>query len=487
MRVGVLKVEGNRQIPDGVLRREIPIQPGDWYSRAKLADGQMQIMGLDMVRLAVVGTERDPQEDTLVNVGVQVNEGKLHLLSGQVGYGTQAGISGEVSWSHRDFLGGARVMDLTGVAQTGLLGAESPVTRRYGASALLRQPYFFDRRLEGLLRPFVDYRDDLRDRSVETGMEASVLFSRGPNRHVTLRYTIAYRHILTARAASPIGQGEDLVDLILRVDSLDLNRRTSSLVLTSQWGRPVDMARLRRGWGLSGSVEVAGPPKLSAVEYGKLLAQASGDLPLSQGVLLSGRVGGGRVFPYGASVPKEDGSNRLEVYLKLRDAILTAGGGQDVRGWGNELLGPKIPDLISVGDSTVSARGSYVPLGGLARWTASIEMGVPVPFLGRPHGIHVFLDGGRVWTPDQRYLPSDVAMIPGQNGSQGRFGTGVGLLFATPVGPVQIDLGFKLNPSLLDVRDPRKVADALAHGESIRETVSITPLRRWHLHFSIGR
>jgi outer membrane protein insertion porin family len=487
MRVAVVRVEGNNRIPDGVLRREVPLRPGDWYSRAKLADGQTQIMGIDMVRLAVVGTERDLQRDSLVNVGIQVDEGKLHLLSGRLGYSTQAGISGDLSWNHRDFLGGARVLNLTAVAQTGLLGAENPVTKRYGASALLRQPYFFDRRLEGLLRPFVDYRSDLRDRSVETGTEGSVLFSRGPNRHVTLRYTISYRNILSARAAGPIGQGEDLVDLILSVDSLNLNRRTSSLVLSSQWGRPADMTRLLRGWGVSGSVEIAGPPKLSTVEYGKLLAQAGGDLPLSHGVLLSGRIGVGRVFPYGASVPEADGSDRLEVYLKLRDAILTAGGSQDVRGWGNELLGPKIPDLTSVGDSTVSARGSYIPLGGLARWTASIQVGVPLPFLGRPHGIHAFLDGGRVWTPDERYLPSDVPLIPGQAGTHGRFGTGVGVLFASPVGPVQVDLGFKLNPSVLDVRDPRKVADALAHGESLTETVPVTPLRRWHLHLSIGR
>ncbi len=485
-RVGEITVQGNQRLGTAVLRREVPIQPGDWYSRAELVSGQTQLMGLDMVRLAVMRTREVQGQDSLVNVQVQVDEGRLHLLSGQVGYDLQAGISSDASWSHRDFLGGARVLEVTGQAETGLFGAQTPVIKRYGLSVLLRQPYFYDRRLEGLLRPFVDYRDDLRDNSVETGTDASVLFTRGPNRHITLRYSLSYRRILNAKSAAPFGEGQDLASLLLAVDSLNLNHRTSSLLLSSQWGRPVDMQRHRRGWSLSGSAEIAGPPGLSTVQYGKLLAGASGDLPMSGGLLLSGRAGAGRVFPYGASVPRPDGSNRLEVFLELRDATLTAGGAQDVRGWGPELLGPKVPDLTTPGDSTVGARGSYIPLGGLARWTASLQFGVPFPFVGRPHGVHVFLDAGRVWTPDRRYLPPDRTLIPGQAGGRARFGTGAGVLFATPVGPLQIDLGFKINPSVLDVRDPRRVVKALQAGQPV-QSVAPTPLRRWHLHFSIGR
>lgn len=92
-----------------------------------------------------------------------------------------------------------------------------------------------------------------------------------------------------------------------------------------------------------------------------------------------------------------------------------------MRGWATELLGPKIPDLevVSVGGSgspgeeTLSA-ASCIPLGGLVRWTGSLQLELPLPFAGWPHGSHLFLDGGRVWTPDRRLLPTKEPLIPDQ-------------------------------------------------------------------------
>jgi outer membrane protein insertion porin family len=315
-----------------------------------------------------------------------------------------------------------------------------------------------------------------------------VLYQRGPQRSVSLRYALTQRWILDTGPAGPLGECEDLAECLRNLDALRLDRLTSSLGLTVRWGRAMDAERAVRGWSVLGSAEVAGPPGLSSVQYGKVVGEGSLGIPLTDWLVLSGRAGLGRLYPYGASIPAPDGSDRLEVYLKLRDAILTAGGAYDVRGWGSELLGPKVPDLELVDDAQSSLRGGrrYLPLGGLARWTASAQVEFPLPFTGRPHGSHLFLDAGRIWTPDDRFRLSEAPLIPGEMQDAVRFGAGFGVLIATPVGPLQVDLGYKLNPSLLDVRDPRKVADALAAGENV-EGVPKTPLRRWHLHFSIGR
>ncbi len=186
----------------------------------------------------------------------------------------------------------------------------------------------------------------------------------------------------------------------------------------------------------------------------------------------------------GLSVPAADGSDRLQVYFKLRDAVLTAGGAQDVRGWGTDLLGPKAPDFEFVdGEPVASSR--YLPLGGLARWSGSLQVEMPLPVLGGGNGIHAFLDGGRVWTPDGRFIPEGGAVLPDQLGTRIRWGTGVGVSIGTPVGPVQLDLGYKLNPSTLDVRDPRAVGQALVDGRPLSE-VPERPIQRWHLHLSLG-
>ncbi|MFO8175391.1 MAG: BamA/TamA family outer membrane protein [Longimicrobiales bacterium] len=306
---------------------------------------------------------------------------------------------------------------------------------------------------------------------------------------MALSYALTYRDILDSRPGGTIGQDQDLVDVLRSLDTLNLDRRTSSLALSARWGPHGAPSPEAWDWSVQGTGEIAGPPGLSMVEYGKVVMEGSVGRLVLPWLRMATRVGFGRVFPYGVSVPAPDGSDRLEVYLKLRDATLTAGGARDVRGWANELLGPKLPDFRLTsgdeGDDAVRA-GRYIPLGGLARWTGSLQLEFPFPGLGWPHGAHLFLDGGRVWTPDGRFLPTAEPLVPDQLRNRPRFGTGLGVSFSTPVGPLQLDLGYKLNPTLLDMRSPWAVARALAGGEDVA-SVPEEALRRWHLHFSIGR
>jgi len=485
MRVGAVTVQGNQRLSAPVLRREVPLREGDWFSGSRLAEGQSELFGLDMVRIAVTDTERDSTRDDRVNVRLRITEGALHLISAQVGYGVASGVSGDASWRHRDFLGGARTLEIATTARTGLWAREATEARRYGASVTLRQPYLWDYRIEGVARPFVEYRDDLRDESVEFGGELSLLYRRGPRRNASLRYALTSRRIVEVGAGVFLGEDTDVTDLPASLDTLDLDRRTSSFRLLANWAPAGARDRWRQpDWGLFGSAEVTGPSGFSSVEYGRLVAEATGRMPVGSHVVAEARIGGGRLFPFGASVPSPDGSDRVEAYLQLRDAVLTAGGPRDVRGWGSQLLGPKVPDVQSSGDGSVTAV-RYLPLGGFARWTGSVQVATPLPFIGRPHGLHTFLDAGRVWTPDDRFLPDEAPLLPGQFGDDVRFGTGVGVSISTPVGPVQLDLGYKLNPSFLDLRDPGAVARALVEGRPVTD-VPAEDRRRWHLHLSIG-
>lgn len=485
MRVGAITVEGNRRLANSVLLREVPLAEGDWFSRARLAEGQSELFGLNMVRIAVTNTERDESREDRVNVRLRITEGSLHLLSGRAGWGMGSGVSADVSWSHRDFLGGARTLEISTLARTGILAPEASAARRYGVSLSLRQPWLFDHRVEGVLRPFVEYRDDLRDESVQFGAETSALYQRGARRNVSLRYSLTTRRVIRAGAGAILGQDADFASLLAALDTLDLDRRTSSFAATGRWARASAVTPSPGiDWSVFGSAEVAGPAGLSTIEYGKLVGEGTVVLPVGAGISVRTRLGGGKVVPFGVSIPAPDGSDRLATYFKLRDAVLTAGGSQDVRGWGTDLLGPKAPDVVGIEGSTVPT-ARYVPLGGLARWTGSFQFEVPLPVLGRPHGLHAFVDAGRVWTPDGRFLPTEVPLVPDQLGDRVRVGTGIGVSLGTPVGPVQLDLGYKLNPSSLDIRDAMAVGRALLDGAPISD-VPAERIRRWHLHLSIG-
>jgi outer membrane protein assembly factor BamA len=169
--------------------------------------------------------------------------------------------------------------------------------------------------------------------------------------------------------------------------------------------------------------------------------------------------------------------------LRLRDVTFTAGGTRDVRGWGSQLVGPKLPEVevVSEGGQTTNVADRYTPVGGLARLTGSVELRLPLPGFSDRWETFVFLDGGRVWTPDQRF-----ALNAGNlDQDDFYFGTGAGISFRTVVGAVQLALGYKLNPSPLDLREPGAVLEALSSGQSVN-SVPTQSSQRLHLHFAIG-
>ena len=180
-----------------------------------------------------------------------------------------------------------------------------------------------------------------------------------------------------------------------------------------------------------------------------------------------------------------EGESGLQQFNDLADVVFTVGGGADVRGWGNGLLGSKYPDT-SVDSTTAEpvlvGNGRYVPVGGLARLAGTLEARLPFPGVANNAGLHVFLDGGRVWTPDDRFVVVDEIID-----ADGFFlAAGGGLDLFTPVGTVRASLGFKLNPSPLDLRDPDAVLAALIAGTAI-DDVAEEWQRRLQFHLTIGQ
>jgi outer membrane protein insertion porin family len=92
------------------------------------------------------------------------------------------------------------------------------------------------------------------------------------------------------------------------------------------------------------------------------------------------------------------------------------GGRTTVRGYDQDTLGP----IGSDGD----------PIGGNAFLMENLELRVS---LGKGIGIVAFLDGGNVWPKIDDMTLSDL-----------KFTTGLGLRYNTPVGPVRVDYGHKL-------------------------------------------
>jgi outer membrane protein assembly factor BamA len=407
-------------------------------------------------------------------------------VSGEAGLVSTGGLTGQVEWTHRSFLRGVRTFSVAATAQTGVIALETPAEQRYRLALTLFQPYVGTRLLSLAGGPFVEYRDDLRDRSQAVGFEGTLVYATSPLRSVSLGYTISHRKVLDYGFGDDLDPVEYLPLLGLAdsatVGSLGTIFNRSTLTLDGSWGVLDEFANPRQGYVLRPRVSVT-LPGFNTSEYILLDMGATGFLPVTDRVGFTVRGSFGRIFPYGRSVRETGDESPFVSLLRLREVTFTAGGSRDVRGWGSQLVGPKLPEvrLEEEDGERVTVAERYSPIGGLARLHASAEVQMPLPGFDDKWQTFAFLDGAKIWTPDDRFD------LEAGDLEQDRFflGTGVGIGYETVVGAVQVALGYKLNPSALDVRDPDAVLRALQNGSPIG-TVRAESGRRFQLHFSIG-
>jgi outer membrane protein assembly factor BamA len=266
------------------------------------------------------------------------------------------------------------------------------------------------------------------------------------------------------------------------LDSLGTSIRSSTLTLSGIIGTLDQAANPRLGIIARPALQVTTPDAWSSTSFWRADVSGNAFLPLHRRVTLAARGALGRLFPFGKSVPAP-GEDPTTKFLQLRDVMFTAGGTGDVRGWENRLLGPKVPEVLFTTDAGTRTphTDSYVPLGGLSRMSFSFELQLPLPGMGPNFGAHVFLDGGRVRTEDHRFN-----LQQGEHGQDRTFyATGAGVDMRTPVGPIKMGFGYKLNPSLTDLVDPAVLLQAAAQGQPV-DDLPREQSRRWQFYLAIG-
>ncbi len=504
-RFGDVLVEGNRSLGNATIKRQVNIDPGEPYSSAALTQAQLNLQEFSIVRVAkveapslapdtaevaVASMDGAPSgsKDTLAPIMVLITEGDRRLLEGNIGYVTDAGVTSEARWTHRNFTGGGRSLTMALLAQTGWLALVEKPDERYRASISLKQPSLGHRQLSAALTPFIEHRDDSQDRSTQIGLNTTLLYRIKALKSISLDYQIARRHIDEYRFDDLASGDIDLFSFLTHAawglsDSLGTNVNSSTFTLSGNAGALDDPANPRRGVVLRPAIQVTAPTSISSTAYWRMDISANGFLPIGNIGVLATRARVGRLFPYGKSLPGPGEDPRTK-FLQLHDVSFTSGGTGDVRGWENRMLGPKVPDVRYervTDDSLVTRIDGYVPIGGFQSANFSLEARLPLPGFNPNFGSLLFLDGGRVWTDDSRYgLQGD------PHGQEDFFfATGGGLSLRTPVGPIQIAVGYKLNPSVTDLVDAADVAAAGEVGRSVDDLPRHNS-RRWQWHLSFG-
>jgi outer membrane protein insertion porin family len=167
-----------------------------------------------------------------------------------------------------------------------------------------------------------------------------------------------------------------------------------------------DMFNPTKGWYNAFQYDLAGRFVASNQNFMKLTNRISVYQEVTEGLVLAGSLGVGYGFTYGYS---EDIPLTQRYFL---------GGMKSVRGYALKKLGPQYDD------------GS--PRGGNLMLNYQLEVRFPIYSL---LGGVIFSDGGNIWETPESFAGSGV-----------RYAAGAGLRVATPIGPISLDYGVKLNP-----------------------------------------
>jgi outer membrane protein insertion porin family/translocation and assembly module TamA len=213
-----------------------------------------------------------------------------------------------------------------------------------------------------------------------------------------------------------------------------------------------DPMRTRKGLWLSSSLQVAGHGFGGLVSDVRIRPEARLYVPVSRTATLAVRTTFGFLFPanYGDTltartadgIPAVVADPRSEAVVRDQHKLLFrafySGGPNSNRGYGFREVGPHGPVGFLLQSGTVDCfsptsaeeRAQCIrPLGGVTLWEASLELRFPL--LG-PLGAVTFID------------TSDVNRTMALRLTAPHLSPGVGLRYDSPIGPVRLDVGYRL-------------------------------------------
>ncbi len=406
-------VRGNTRTRSGVLRGFLGIAAGDPISTSSLLDVQRRLYRLGVFSRVDVSATPAGAEPAAHEVLVEVEEGKTRSAAYGAGYDSEAGARGLLRLSESNLYG--RLITV----QLDALVAERDQHYRL----LARQPYLGRWPIETRALIYREAEDrpsfDVRRRGAQLGLSRNY-------GELTAGLYYDYR-LVELDTDQPI-------EVVPRESR---EARVASLTPTFLWDHRDDPLDPTRGWSASFLVERAFPAFAADADFARLFGQATSYLPSRKAGVVAISVRAGVLEPYAEA---EDPA--LEPFDAVPSAErFYAGGRTSHRAFSRDELGVPGETLF------VEPDGDVVALGGGALALLNLEWRFPIA--GDFGGV-AFVDGGNVWRQ-----PGDF------DADELRWGAGVGLRYRSPIGPLRVEIGWKLDR--LPFEDPYELFFSLGN------------------------
>ena len=213
------------------------------------------------------------------------------------------------------------------------------------------------------------------------------------------------------------------LDPSISIDQIDRELtpvEVSSVTASALYDRRDDPIDPHRGYSLASQVEYAFPLFSARERFVKVINQGTYQRPLGQGGVIAGSIRVGAIDAFtSACQPGVIMLNAASCPIPLSERFF-AGGRSTHRAYGRDDLGIE-------GDTLDGS----TPVGGTG--LALVNLDYRFPVYGSFGGV-VFLDSGNVWG-DWRDIRLD----------KFKTGVGLGVRYASPVGPIRVEIGWKLD------------------------------------------
>ena len=451
-----------QQIPASVVLRIAGLRAGELYRERDLVAAQRNLYQTNAYRHVDVRIAPDslqPPGDSIIVVEIELREDLMRQVDAQVGWATLDCFRVWTQYTDKNFLRGARRLELT--AQTSKLGYGYPAgfakrlchgtlhedpfsdTLHYFLGATLRQPAFLGTRFTPAFSVYRERRGEYVAflRSTLIGGEASAVRELRGGIPLRLAYTFEYGNtqaqpgMLCAVFNRCDAESREAiqVDLPLAVASAAVARVRTDNPVSASRGTALRL-EMRNASRVFGSAE--------DLQFTKGWLDAAWYRPLAGGTLAA-RLRLGAVVGTRFSFDND-------VFFIPPQERLYAGGANSVRGFHQNELGGLVyiagdfPDTVLVNGNVTytvdSARRVLrrVPVGGNSLVVGNLEYRFRTPLLPDLVQFSVFADAGEVWNRGEETQRFGFERL--------RWTPGGGLRIFSPVGPVQVNVAYNPYP-----------------------------------------
>lgn len=386
--IGKISIAGNTNSRDKVIRREFRLKEGELFDSEKLKRTKERIMNTGFFEDVKITTKKG-DDDKLVNVDVKVEEKPTGNISAGMGYSSYE-----------------KTLFNTSIAQNNFMGKGQRVSLEAGLSALRQditfsftEPYLFDREIQGGFSIYNSKLDYYNFKTNTTGGGVSLGKAIGEYIHVGTGYQFAHMKITGINALDETSWFYNRDDF------------TSRLTPYFTYDSRDDRFNPTTGFKTYLRGEIAG---LGGLRFHKTTLESSYYQPLYLGFIgmLHGKTGYAKGY----------GGDKLPNYENF-----FMGGSSDLRGFSFEEVGPVDSQGYSMGGSKMLLFNAEIQREIIKNFRALV-------FYDRGN---VYGDGINITKTSRDFSLTNM-----------RHSVGVGVRFFSPIGPIGLAYGWKLDQKL---------------------------------------